>query len=216
MGRGFLFLKGTPEEMGRQQGELLKTELNDVMKRIVYGVGVGSSFSEGAVVLRGDRGGACAVSAVYFGSDLSRDRRDGGCGGGAPAGGAAGELFPGAVSLLGILDHRRCDRGGRMYHGRILDYLKAWASSRTLVVMIYQPDVGNAWANCGYAGFIGSVTAMNEEGDQHRRDGRARRRALGRQADGAVGARGDGAGEHAGSRRLRSCGRGRGLVLITM
>jgi hypothetical protein len=30
--------------------------------------------------------------------------------------------------------------------------------------MVYQPDVGNAWVNCGYAGFIGSVTAMNARG----------------------------------------------------
>ena len=28
--------------------------------------------------------------------------------------------------------------------------------------MIVQPDQGNAWVNLGYAGFVGSVTAMNE------------------------------------------------------
>jgi len=31
-------------------------------------------------------------------------------------------------------------------------------------VMVCQPDYGNAWVNLGYAGFIGSVTAMNEKG----------------------------------------------------
>ena len=30
--------------------------------------------------------------------------------------------------------------------------------------MVYQPNYGNAWVNLGYAGFIGSVTAMNEKG----------------------------------------------------
>jgi hypothetical protein len=30
--------------------------------------------------------------------------------------------------------------------------------------MVYQPDYGHAWVNLGYAGFIGSVTAMNEKG----------------------------------------------------
>jgi hypothetical protein len=29
--------------------------------------------------------------------------------------------------------------------------------------MIYKPDAGNAWVNVGYAGFVGSVTAMNEK-----------------------------------------------------
>jgi hypothetical protein len=32
------------------------------------------------------------------------------------------------------------------------------------VVTVFQPDRGNAWVNVGYAGFIGSVTAMNEKG----------------------------------------------------
>ena len=31
------------------------------------------------------------------------------------------------------------------------------------MVMVFQPDQGNAWVNVGYAGFIGSVTAMNEK-----------------------------------------------------
>jgi isopenicillin-N N-acyltransferase-like protein len=31
------------------------------------------------------------------------------------------------------------------------------------VVMVFQPEKGNAWVNVGYAGFIGSVTAMNEK-----------------------------------------------------
>ena len=46
-GTRVLFLKGTPEEMGKQQGELLKKELRDVTDRILYGVGVGSSFAKG-------------------------------------------------------------------------------------------------------------------------------------------------------------------------
>ncbi|MDB6072234.1 MAG: hypothetical protein JWL81_3405, partial [Verrucomicrobiales bacterium] len=39
-----LFLSGTPEEMGRQHGTLLKKEIRRVVDRILYGVGVGSSF----------------------------------------------------------------------------------------------------------------------------------------------------------------------------
>jgi hypothetical protein len=31
------------------------------------------------------------------------------------------------------------------------------------VVAVYRPDQGYAWVNIGYAGFIGSVTAMNEK-----------------------------------------------------
>ena len=31
------------------------------------------------------------------------------------------------------------------------------------IVMVFKPDQGNAWVNVSYAGFVGSVTAMNEK-----------------------------------------------------
>jgi hypothetical protein len=42
-----LFLKGSPEEMGRQHGLLMKKEVRNLVDRILYGVGVGSSFEKG-------------------------------------------------------------------------------------------------------------------------------------------------------------------------
>ena len=42
-----LYLEGTPEEMGTQHGALLKKEIQNVLNRILYGVGVGSSFAKG-------------------------------------------------------------------------------------------------------------------------------------------------------------------------
>ena len=46
-GTRVLFLKGTPEEMGAQQGKLLKKQIRKVVNCILYGVGVGSSFEKG-------------------------------------------------------------------------------------------------------------------------------------------------------------------------
>ena len=46
-GTRVLVLKGTPEEMGRQHGTLMKKEIRDLMEHILYGVGVGSSFEKG-------------------------------------------------------------------------------------------------------------------------------------------------------------------------
>jgi hypothetical protein len=159
-----LFLKGTPEEMGRQQGELLKTELNDVMKRIVYGVGVGSSFPKGRWFF-GEIEAAHARLAPFI-SDRTYREID-------AMADAAGvhrqearlaNFFPELFHCSGFSITGDATVGGRMYHGRILDYLKGVGLEQSAVVMIYQPDVGNAWANCGYAGFIGSVTAMNAKG----------------------------------------------------
>ena len=50
-----------------------------------------------------------------------------------------------------------------MYHGRILDYLRGMGLEQNAAVIVTQPDQGNAWVNVSYAGFIGSVTAMNEK-----------------------------------------------------
>lgn len=50
-----------------------------------------------------------------------------------------------------------------MYHGRVLDYLQGVGLEQGATVMILQPDQGHAWVNVGYAGSVGSVTAMNEK-----------------------------------------------------
>jgi hypothetical protein len=53
--------------------------------------------------------------------------------------------------------------GGKLYHGRILDYLRGLGLEQNATVIVLQPDQGNAWVNVSYAGFVGSVTAMNEQ-----------------------------------------------------
>lgn len=45
----------------------------------------------------------------------------------------------------------------------MLDYLNGVGLEQSATVMIFQPDQGHAWVNIGYAGFVGSVTAMNEQ-----------------------------------------------------
>jgi hypothetical protein len=163
-GTRVLFLKGTPEEMGRQQGELLMPELHDVMNRILYGIGVGSSFPKGrwffGEIQEAHRHLAPFISSrTYREIDAMAD--------------AAGvhrqearlaNFFPELFHCSGFSVTGDATVGGRMYHGRILDYMKGIGLEQNAVVMVYQPDVGNAWVNCGYAGFVGSVTAMNEKG----------------------------------------------------
>ena len=76
-GTRVLFLYGTPEEMGRQHGELLKNEIHDVVDRILYGVGVGSSLRERDVVLRRDRSRPGAAREVHRPALPPRDGRHG-------------------------------------------------------------------------------------------------------------------------------------------
>jgi hypothetical protein len=73
-------------------------------------------------------------------------------------------FFPEMFHCSGFALLGSATEGGRIYHGRILDYMKGIGLERNAVVTVLQPDQGHAWVNIGYAGFTGSVTAMN---DQH-------------------------------------------------
>jgi outer membrane lipoprotein-sorting protein len=162
-GTRVLFLKGTPEEMGRQQGVLLRKEIRELVDRILYGVGVGSSFEKGRwfigeiesaqkrldpfIAPRYDREMVALASAAGLPREEVR----------------LANFFPELFHCSGFAIFGKATVDGRMYHGRILDYLRGMGLEQNAVVTVFQPDIGNAWVNIGYAGFIGSVTAMNEK-----------------------------------------------------
>ena len=160
-GTKVLFLKGTPEEMGRQQGTMMKKEVRNLVDRILYGVGVGSSFEKGHWFF-GDIEQAQARLMPYIAPRYLREMD--------ALAAAAGldreemrlaNFFPELFHCSGFALLGDATSGGRIYHGRILDYLRGVGLEPNAVVTVYQPDAGNAWVNIGYAGFVGSVTAMN-------------------------------------------------------
>ena len=162
-GTRVLFLAGTPEEMGRQHGTLLKKEIRRVVERILYGVGVGSSFDKGR---------------WFFGEIEEAVRRTGPfinprhlaeMDALAAAAGLDSEevrlanFFPELFHCSGFALLGKATAGGHLYHGRVLDYLRGAGLEENAVVIVSQPDRGHAWVNISYAGFTGSVTAMNEK-----------------------------------------------------
>ena len=162
-GTRVLFLSGTPEEMGRQQGVLLKPEIRRVVDRILYGVGVGSSFGKGRWFF-GEVEEAVRRTGPYVDGRAIREMD--------ALAGAAGldveevrlaNFFPELFHCSGFALMGKATAGGRMFHGRVLDYLRGVGLEENAVVMVIRPDAGHAWVNLGYAGFIGSVTAMNEK-----------------------------------------------------
>ena len=158
-----LFLKGTPQEMGQQHGTLLRNEVRDVAGRMLYGVGVGSSFAKGdwffGEIEQAQKRLAPFISDRFF---AEMDAL-------ASAAGMShheirlANFFPELFHCSGFAIVGDTTVDGRLYHGRVLDYLKGMGLEQNAVVMVMQPDQGNAWVNIGYAGFIGSVTAMNEK-----------------------------------------------------
>lgn len=156
-----LFVKGTPEEMGRQHGVLLRKQVRSLVDQILYGVGVGSSFEKGRwffgeieeaqARLKVDERYLREMDALAQAAGIEREEV------------RLANFFPELFHCSGFAIFGRATQGGRMYHGRILDYLKGVGLEQNAVVMVMQPSDAHAWVNVGYAGFVGTVTAMNEK-----------------------------------------------------
>jgi hypothetical protein len=161
-GTRVLFLKGTPEQMGAQHGALMKKDIAHLVSRILYGVGVGSSLPKGRWFF-GEIEEAQARLQPFV-SERHLAEMDAM----ADAAGVRREemrlanFFPELFHCSGFALFGDATAGGRMFHGRILDYMKGAGLEQNAVVIVCQPDQGHAWVNVGYAGFTGTVTAMNE------------------------------------------------------
>ena len=163
-GTRVLFLRGTPEEMGEQQGTLMKGEVRGLVDHLLYGVGVGSSFAKGRWFF-GEIEACTARIGPFIDPRYLREMDAM-----AVAAGVEKEemrlanFFPELFHCSGFALMGDATSGRRIYHGRVLDYLRGVGLEGNAVVTVNQPDQGHSWVNVGYAGFTGSVTAMN---DQH-------------------------------------------------
>jgi hypothetical protein len=156
-------LKGTPEEMGRQHGVLMKKNVHQLVDRILFGVGVGSSLEKGTWVL-GEIETAQMRLTPFMDDRYLREMDSLATASGLPREEVRlANFFPELFHCSGFAVFGKATADGRLYHGRVLDYMRGMGLEQSAVVMVLQPDRGNAWVNIGYAGFIGSVTAMNEK-----------------------------------------------------
>jgi isopenicillin-N N-acyltransferase-like protein len=162
-GTRVLFLKGTPEEIGRQHGMLLRKSIRSMVDHVLYGVGVGSSFQKGKWFFREIEEAQERLAphmrpeylqemdSLAYATGLEKEEV------------RLANYFPELFHCSGFALFGDATVGGRMFHGRILDYLRGVGLEQNAVVMVIKPDQGNAWVNVSYAGFVGSVTAMNEK-----------------------------------------------------
>jgi len=159
-GTKVLFLKGTPEEMGAQHGTLMRAEVRNLVDRVLYGVGVGSSFAK-ARWFFGEIEEATGRFGKFVDPRYTREMDAmASAAGVARAEARLANFFPELFHCSGFAVFGDAAQG-RIFHGRVLDYMKGVGLEQNAVVIIHQPDQGHAWANVSYAGFVGSVTAMN-------------------------------------------------------
>lgn len=163
-GKRVLVLEGSPEQMGAAHGRLLASESRYLAQRVLYGVGAVDSINSGNWFLEtmGEiqrrtlphipRRFLTEIDALAQESGLSRrDAR-------------FANLFPERFHCSGVAVRGQASAGGRVIHARVLDYMRDIGLQNAACVTVFRPSGYNAWMSLGYAGFVGTVTALNEKG----------------------------------------------------
>lgn len=153
-----LYLKGTPYERGFQHGVLLKEQIqrniatyidqpkSDIPDRV-------ESFAQNISLLmsfvpqhfKEEMQGLADGSGVPLKKIITLN------------------LFPEMFHCSGITVYGGASKNGVLYHARVLDYSVGKNLQTTAVLQIVKPSDGHCFLNVSYAGFIGSITGMNEE-----------------------------------------------------
>ena len=159
-----LVVDGTPEQMGGAHGRLLADLVPQVMQRTMALVATGYAVQKGEWFydhideiyrraaphtperfLRECRAMAAAAKIT---------ERDAVC----------GNFFPELFHCSGVAVRGKASADGRVVHARVLDYMRDINLQKYTVLQVFLPEGGIPWVSVGYAGFLGTVTAMNARG----------------------------------------------------
>ena len=162
-----LHVRGTPYEMGYQHGKLLRTQVNALVKTMVHDEGaqeftvpgVGTKLRVKDVVWN-----LFKAQRPFYRERFIQELKGLAAGSGIPekdvfTANHIPELFH--CSGFALMGAATVD--GEVYHGRILDYGTDQHLQDHAVIIVAEPDGRHAFANVSFAGFIGSVTGLNEK-----------------------------------------------------
>jgi isopenicillin-N N-acyltransferase like protein len=158
-----IYLSGTSREIGYQHGKLLADSIRRMYNRVVYGVGLYYSLEKGKWFLDDARKlverQRQYLDPAYFeemkglaeGAGVSLDEVQ------------VGNIFPEFFHCSGVAVFGKATLNGQLLHARVLDYMTDVGLQDEAVVMAVERTGVNRFVNVSYAGFIGSVTGMNEK-----------------------------------------------------
>jgi len=162
-GNRIFLAKGTHKEIGEAHGELLKSEVRKMIDATLYTICWVYTASNKTWFID-DLRGAYKREAPFIPERFQEEM----IGLATTSGISIDEVrltnvFPALFHCSGFAVFDSATVGGTLYHGRILDYITELGLQYYSVVSIISPDNYNAFANVGFAGFIGSVTGMNQK-----------------------------------------------------
>jgi isopenicillin-N N-acyltransferase like protein len=156
-GYRILHLEGTPYEMGYQHGKLLKESIEENVRQFIDKPLIGAESRTAAFF------NALPNIQSHIPSSLFEEMKGLSEGSGIPLEKILFlNLFPEMFHCSGITVNNEATLNNSLYHVRVLDYSIGKSIQSTAVLILAKPNDKIPFANVSYAGFIGSVTGMNE------------------------------------------------------
>ncbi len=160
-GQRVALLSGSPYQIGFQHGKLLAREARRLCDAVLYCVGTAYSVEKQTWFLDEMRD-IYKRLAPHIPAEYQEEMRGLAEGSGIPLESVRlANVFPALFHCSGFALLPEATRTGRLYHGRVLDYMTAAGLQRDAVIFCVAKDRSIPFANVGYAGFIGSVSGMN-------------------------------------------------------
>ncbi len=163
-GQRVALLQGTPEQIGKAHGDLLKVESMRCIDSVLYSFGTVETVRSGRW-FRHKLDEAYARLAPHIPEHHKRETRalaksldiD-------PSLAETLNVFPELFHCSGFAVFGSATSDGKLYHGRVLDYMTTIGLQDAATTFIIAPQGRIPFANVGYAGFTGSVSGMNAQG----------------------------------------------------
>ena len=161
-----VWLSGTPYEMGFQHGVLLRAQIASLVENMVHGQGGQEIALPGTPVRATVKEIVHALFEAqrpFYKPRFLEELRGLAAGAQLPykdicIANHIPELFH--CSGFALMGSATVD--GEVLHGRVLDYTTDQGLQDHAVVIVARPDKGRAFLNVSFAGFLGSVTGMND------------------------------------------------------
>ena len=158
-----LIFAGTPEEIGRQHGKLCKAEIHrsyECLRLVAGGYLLLKNEWFYDTIQEAQRRTSFATPERYL-TELDAMSQAAGL---TAAQGREIGFFPELFHCSGIAARGKATAGGKVVHARVLDYMKDIGLQSSAQIQVYLPDGYLPWITVGFAGFNGTVTAMNSAG----------------------------------------------------
>lgn len=162
-GQRVALLEGTPEEVGRAHGELLKDEAGRCIDSVLHTFGTVQTIRTGRWFRRDLEEAGTRLSPHIPERHKRETRAMAMALGLEPSLVESLNVFPELFHCSGFAVFGNATADGKLYHGRVLDYMTTIGLQDSATTFIVNVDGQIPFANVGYAGFIGSVSGMNAQ-----------------------------------------------------